>query len=70
MKKLSLKKETLRHLSVQQLTAVRSGVAAGSLDTCNIMSAGSLDTCNILSAGSLDTCNILSSAAAPNGQLG
>jgi len=49
-KKLTLKKENLKKLSVEQLRNVASGLD-GSLDTCNVL--GPLD------AGTLDTCNVV-----------
>ncbi len=49
-KKLKLKKENLKKLSVEQLRNVASGLDA-SVDTCNVL--GPLD------AGSLDACNLV-----------
>lgn len=49
-KKLTLKKENLKKLSVEQLRNVASGLD-GSIDTCNVL--GPLD------AGSVDTCNLV-----------
>ena len=49
-KKLALKKEHLKKLSVEQLRSVASGVD-GSIDTCNVLGpvdAGSIDTCNLV----------------------
>ena len=49
-KRLTLKKEKLKKLSVEQLRNVASGLD-GSVDTCNVLGpvdAGSVDTCNLV----------------------